>query len=403
MRATLFISTCLAALVAAGGSAPAQPVEPVPDAPDRQPDAAPDRQPDRDAAPDRAPAAEAAPRGGSRDGPAWALYHRAYAAAALGRDDDARALLLALSREHAEHPAAAVGTRMLRAFNSRGVAPAAPVTRDRDPVAGEERPTRGARAELALYQSLHGIAIGIELCVLMSCNDGAALLSLPLIAGSLALGGALITTQDGIAAGHRAAINSGTSWGAYNAGMILAMTTPEAHQTYGAALIGSQLGGLALGSALWMRDRPTEGQVALVNTFGLWSNALALLGMAALDQSFDTDDYLMAMLVVGDIGLVAGGLVASRLPDISRGRTLLLDAGGIVGAVGGMGTAVLIAGDDLGEKTAAGAALLGTVAGLAGAAYLSRDWDLPEAPPARLTLLPSAGGGLSAGVMFELD
>jgi hypothetical protein len=166
--------------------------------------------------------------------------------------------------------------------------------------------------------------------------------------------------------------------------------------------MGGQLTGLALGEVLWNQAAPTEGQVALANTFGIWSGVLTLQLMGLLEVD-DFEGAVGTMLVMVDVGLLTGAYMAYSHPSISRGRTLLIDAGGILGALAGGGTAILIGGNDVDEKVGLGSMLVGTVAGLASAAYFSRHWDSRSAPPARLSLMPHRDGGIVAGVSFDLD
>jgi hypothetical protein len=168
------------------------------------------------------------------------------------------------------------------------------------------------------------------------------------------------------------------------------------------ALMGGQLGGLALGQVLWSLAAPTEGQVALANTFGVWSGLLTLQIIALLEVN---NENTATGLILGmvDLGLVAGAYVAHRYPSISRGRTLLIDAGGIVGGLAGGGMAIIIGGNDVDDKLGLGSMLVGTMSGLVAATYFSRNWDGRSAPPVRLSLMPHQGGGIMAGVSLDLD
>jgi hypothetical protein len=80
------------------------------------------------------------------------------------------------------------------------------------------------------------------------------------------------------------------------------------------------------------------------------------------------------VVVAADLGIALGAVVAARHPEVSRGRTLVIDAGGLVGGLVGGGTAVLID-EEIGDRGMATALSLGAAAGLGLAAYLSRHWD----------------------------
>src|SRR5256885_2190601 len=86
-----------------------------------------------------------------RSDAAWQLYHDAFAALMRGESARARELASALLRDHPDHPAA----RLVRGAQL-GLAPGAVDEAAAQRDAGETA-SRGARAELALFQSLHGI------------------------------------------------------------------------------------------------------------------------------------------------------------------------------------------------------------------------------------------------------
>lgn len=417
-----------------GWARPAQP--PGADAPDADPpgvnapDAAPDADPpDIDAPPPpdtEPPSPDSGPvQVDTRGDAVWATYHAAFAAARKGQMANARALLTLLQRDHPEHPAAAQARRLVELMDIRGqtrppadslpdgdsTPPAGPIPTgpapgpDQIATAGErERPSTGARAELALMQTLNGIAVGIELCLAVECDDGESIIGLPLFGGGLALGASLGLVQD-VTPGRRALVNSGTLWGAFNGAMLIILTEPEL-ESGALTLLGAQLGGTVAGYVISRNRSITEGQVATANTVGMWSAALSGLAMVTLNQDLGDDNPQAVLLVAGGAGLLAGGLLARKFPHVSRGRTFLIDAGGIVGALGGSGLALIIGGDDTSERLASGAALVGALAGLAATTYLTRHWDTRHMPSvargARLTLMPNHDGGMSAGLRWDL-
>ncbi|MCG8417426.1 MAG: PEGA domain-containing protein [Proteobacteria bacterium] len=351
-----------------------------------------------------------------RDDAAWALYHCAYSAAARRQPDRARSLLRELVDKHAEHPAARLAAEFVAPVEAAAPDPtssematptglgAIPLTPpgQTDSSAGAhsevaEKPSRASRSELAIFQTLHGIATGIELCLAVQCESGVAVSILTLTGGSVGLSLSLVKSEGTLTPGQRALLNSGTLWGAYNGVLASRMAGFESQGTAVLLLLGQATG---LGAAgVLSRWRPTDGQVALANTFGIWSGVIAFLGMGALNIDRDAEDAYTALLLATDLGVLYGAVVAERHRH-SRGYTFLIDAGGLVGALSGYGTAVLISGDPDAQFSAS-AALAGAIVGLGSAAYLARKWDRPS-PPLRLTLLPTAGG-VTAGLAFDLD
>jgi hypothetical protein len=89
---------------------------------------------------------------------------------------------------------------------------------------------------------------------------------------------------------------------------------------------------------------------------------------------------------------------------MSRGRLFLIDAGGLLGMLSGMGIATLVS--NRFDPVMFGAwAATATAAGLGIATFLSKDLDESEREQKNdpiLTMLPISGGhpGLSVGVVF---
>lgn len=368
-------TVCSMAVIAGSGLAAAQP------APANPPPAA------------VAPAAAAAPTADPRSDAGWQLYHDAFAALMQGEASRARDLASALLRDYPDHPA----TRLVRdahlclapgAVDEHAAAAANPET--------VEAPSNGARAELALFQSLHGLALGIELCVALDCRSGEAILGAALAGSGV---GAVVSVRLDVTPGQRALLDSGTAWGAANAGLVLIATNNDHDgQTISAGLIGGQIAGLAGGAAL-IALHPTAGQVALANSGGIWTGILGVMIYDASGASLDQHARAAGSLIAIDAGIAAGGYLASRWPAISRAQTLVIDASGLAGAVGGGALGVLIAGQASDRLTPALAAV-GAVAGLGAAAYLTRDWHAGESSVQAYLAPPTHGRGGVAGIGF---
>jgi len=303
-----------------------------------------------------------------RSDAAWQLYHEVFAALMQGEPSRARELASALLRDYPDHAA----TRRIRDAHL-GLAPGAadepgPPPSDR---AGVEAPSRGARAELALFQSLNGIALGTELCLAARCDSAQAYLGPELLGAAAGTIGSLAAPD--LTSGRRALLNSGTAWGAVNAVLLLIATNHDhGDQDVAAGLLAGQGLGLLAGAALFP-FHPTAGQVALANSGGVWAGALTALTGEAIGSSLDQHARATIALIAIDGGIVAGGTLASRWPVVSRAQTLVIDAGGIAGTLGGGSLGVVISGSGNGRTTPALAAA-GAVLGLATAAYFTRDW-----------------------------
>ena len=324
-----------------------------------------------------------------RDDAGWALYHEVFAA--LTRDDrkTARVLAARLVRELPEHPAAVI-------VREHGIVE----TRSLRPVDSVERPARGARAELALFQTLHGMVVGGEACVLLECDDASAVIGLVLAGAGV---GALVSlSQDDLTSGQRALVNSGTAWGMANAGLILLVAQPDDEKAIVGGLMLGQAAGIGIGVG-HAKARPTAGQVALANSGGQWALVLTGLTLAAAEVDLDDQQLGLTLLAAADGGILAGAYLGYRRPNVSRAQTLVIDAGGIAGAVGGGSLGVVLSGS-VDDRTTPLIAAVGTVVGLATAAYLTRNWttDSDAGSSVQTYVVPvTEGRGGIAGIGFR--
>jgi hypothetical protein len=300
-----------------------------------------------------------------RSDAAWQLYHEVFGALMQGEPARARTLASALLRDYPDHAA----TRRIREAHlglAPGVAGEPVPPSDR---AGGEAPSRGARAELALFQSLNGIALGTELCLAARCGSAQAYLGLELLGAAAGTIGSLAAPD--LTSGRRALLNSGTAWGAVNAGLLLIATNHDhSDQDVAAGLLAGQGLGLLAGAALFPLH-PAAGQVALANSGGVWAGALTALTGEAIGSNLDQHAR----------ATIAGSYLASRWPVVSRAQTLVIDAGGIAGTLGGGSLGVVISGSASG-RTAPALAAAGAVIGLAAAAYWTRNWSDSGSPGA---------------------
>jgi hypothetical protein len=341
-------------LIAAGaGVAAAQPPEPQPT---REP-APPPQQ-----APSAPPPASPPPAYEARDDAAWRLYHEAFGALLQGKRRRAGALAARLRREHAGHPAAAlVDASPLALAGARGWGGQE----------SREEPTSGATAELALFQTLHGLTLGVELCIAVECDDPEPVIGLSLAGG---VAGAVLSLKalGPVTSGQRALLNSGTVWGAFNAIMAIIAGDPDDASSVALGMIGGQGLGLTIGAMLYS-SRPTAGQVALASTGGQWGGVLMGLVLTAASTDPSEAEIVLSAQIAADAGLAMGAYLATIRPEVSRAQTFVIDAGGIVGGVAGGGLGVLISGS-IDDPLTAGMAAIGVAAGLGAASYFTRNW-----------------------------
>jgi hypothetical protein len=330
--------------------------------------------------------------------PAWQLYDQAFERLVAKDTEGAGALLQRLRDQFPGHPAATQATLRLA-----DVAAATPALADQ----GAETPqtprrestSSSARAELALTMTINGVYMGYQACKLLGCQDeygdsGRGMAASLMIGGGAGLGLSLFLTQGGITQGQAQLLDSSITWGSWNS--LLLYDVIEGNRTGAAVGLAFQLGGLGAGLLLDRVWKPTSGEVAVANTAGLWTTVLTAMAFGMADETPD----LTTLVIAGDLGLVLGGVLGTHLPGISRGRTLLIDTGGILGMLAG--GLIAVAGDANSAREAFVPLFAGTAVGLAIASFATRRWDVPATPPARVSIMPMGREGWGAALSFDL-
>jgi len=326
------------------------------------------------------------------------------AEAALGFEalaaDPAAAALAERARALAEVSRAldARGTFVLRAPRPAEPAPSlAPPAAPRPP-----RLDRSGRGELALYSTAYGIWTGVATGILLESDDPRAYAALALAGGGGGLALAIYGTRgQPMPTGRTQAIEAAANWGGLNGGLIAGLADSSARGTVGATL-GAGLAGIAGAVALTKERSPSSGDVALATSGGMWGLAAGGLALTFVD---DPDDKLVfgTLLGAADAGLLAMALAARRI-DLSRGRSLMIDAGGLVGTLTGVAVPLFFESEEPAAYGAAG--LVGMGVGLASAAVLTRGWDEDDGertsssagPRAMPFVARAAAGGFTAGL-----
>jgi hypothetical protein len=306
------------------------------------------------------------------DDPAWRAYDDAFSQAAAGDRGGAGARLRRLAAQWPLHPAAVRAGALVRGGEPRP--------------AGRDAPDRVARGELVFWSTIAGLSTAENVCVIADCHSPRASAAVYTLSVGGALGLSIVATRHGVAPGEAQLYNSAQTWGIWNG---IGINHGFAHSAGEAGVaLAAQAGGLVTGIGLWQAWHPTQGDVALANSFLLWSTVLALW----VDLAADHSPTLGEVVAIGDAGLVLGGLTATQV-HMSRGRTLLIDVGGVIGVIGGG----LVAVGSHGDQAAGVSLLVGTAAGLGIAAAATNGWDAPPVAiaPARI---PVPGAAPGAGV-----
>lgn len=297
---------------------------------------------------------------------AWDRYDAAFEALAAGDQAGARATLETIVATSPDHPAAVKARARLAELGV--VAVEAPGAVDVPAPTPATTTSRVARAELVLGMTVTGVFAGIEACT-DACDQARSQAAGVMIGGGGALGLTLLASRKGIHSGEAQLYNSATTWGRWNALGALdgfPSTTKEAWLS-----LGAQAAGLGVGVGLWKLWRPSAGDVALANSGLLWGTVLSSWGQLW----FGRDPTFPAAVIAGDIGLAIGAALASEV-KMSRGRTLLIDVGGVLGSLlGGLVAVGLDSGDA--DRKIGGVMTISTALGLGLAAVATRRWDEP--------------------------
>lgn len=242
---------------------------------------------------------------------------------------------------------------------------------------GLEQPSGLARAELASFQTIHGMVLAIQMCAVLDCDleSRSGVGGLTLGAG-VGLGSSLLATGEGIYPGRAAAINSGVLWGGWLALMTTASIDDRADgDVVAGAMAAGQLGGLAgaVGLAEWLR--PTSGDVTTVNQGGVWASLYYLLVVGGIIEPDWSSQAFLAGLTTTSLVGGFGGLMLARHMPMSRGRAVVTSSGGLLGGLLGVAAPYMVLDDDITLRVASSGMTVGSLAGLLTSGYLTRNWD----------------------------
>lgn len=324
-------------------------------------------------------------------------FDQAVFALARGDEAEARTLLSAIERDAPGSERGRAARQILALLAERRVEP------EVAPIPGVMETTRDgppsiySRAELIVLQTIHGLVVGGEICVITECNGAQMVGGVLLGTGAVALVTSLILTNGGITPGQTASLDAGALWGGSLTLSLMGAIGGDDGISSGevGAVLAGQLVGMGLGQGIWMLTRAGPGDVSLASSGGLWFGTLSALTALMLATDAGIEGTTMAGVIFGGglAGLGLGATLAHYAP-MSRGRVFIIDGGALVGTLMGVGVSLLVAAD--GQEAFLPPAL-GLVAGLGLTAYLTRHFDEPEAPQVAAFATPT-DGGLLVGV-----
>ena len=232
-------------------------------------------------------------------------------------------------------------------------------------------------AELAINQ---GIAMPVIMGFLIPAGttqpeEPAIPVSMGMLGLGVGVGGAYVLDRYyNVERGHAMAVFSGEWVGLLNGYMASAIAQPRDYRGHYRYMLGGTLLGGGAGAVAGHYLDIDSGDMALINTGGIWGGILGLTSM----MFFDPDDDAGAFVrVIGamDAGMVLAGALGTRWKP-SRQRMAVINMSAVAGAGLGFGFGFFgVFYGDLGEE---GYTLLLVASGGLGAAvggYLSRNMD----------------------------
>lgn len=303
------------------------------------------------------------------------LYDRAFVKLASGDTDGAVRDLEMILLVYPADPIALKANAVLDIFYEEG-----PEDEQAKPGRrrGNEFPSGLARGELVVTQTLHGIALGIEMCIVIECDSGRSTISTLLVgAGAGLTFSLLVNREEGVYPGMASAMNSGTYWGAWQ-GLAGSMLLDLDEKETAGIMMGTQLLGLGTGYLIYNNLQPSAGDVSMATSAGLWAGLLTFFVHGATEFAASEKAIWASLLLASDAGLILGSVLTRHYP-MSRGRSLIIDASGIAGSLVGLGIPVLIQGDSPSAPFVFTGGIVGMVSGLALATWATHEnWDTPE-------------------------
>ena len=235
-----------------------------------------------------------------------------------------------------------------------------------------------SRAGLVGFGTLYTTWLGIGTLVLLEVDEPGPH-GLVLIAGPVGglLGSLSLTQESKLTDGQASLITLGGTWGIWQAVAAANLANADEKLTVGASMVGGALG-LALTNSIVRGRDISPGDATLINFGGIWGTWFAICGaMAARNRDQDNNNFILGSAMMGgNIGLSTMAAWSTKM-DMSRARARLINIGGIVGTLYGLGTSILL---DIEPENRGFWSLMGVggMVGLTAGAYFTRNYDTQE-------------------------
>ena len=243
----------------------------------------------------------------------------------------------------------------------------------------QPKPISGiSRASLVGFGTLFTTWLGVGTLILLDVDEGGPY-GLALIVGSV--GGLIsslsLTRESELSDGQASLITLGGTWGVWQAVAAANLADAGEKLTVGASMAGGAIG-LALASGIVKERDISPGDATLINFGGIWGTWFSICGaMAARDRSSDNSNFILGSAMIGgNVGLSTMAVWSTKL-DMSRARARLINIGGIVGTLYGLGASILLDIEPE-DRTFWSLMGLGGVVGLTAGSYFTRNYDTAE-------------------------
>ena len=230
------------------------------------------------------------------------------------------------------------------------------------------------RTEFAVFSTLYGLWLGGALGFIGDLEEGATILALLCGGGGLGLALGLTSDGHGLTSGQASLLTAAGFWGTFN-GLALSLGADVDEDTQIVAItLGTGILALTGAGAMATVSDPDPGDISLASSGGFWGSLLALTTILIVQPAtFQEEDFLTAMAIGADIGIIAGAITAGNV-EVSSGRMWLINVGGLAGlllsAVGSANFA-----ENSSTAVTGSMLMLGILGGLAGGALITRDFD----------------------------
>jgi hypothetical protein len=228
------------------------------------------------------------------------------------------------------------------------------------------------RVEVVTTASLYGASLGGQLAAASNADGSVAPLIVVAGLGAGLAGSIFATTDKTISEAQARLLSTGIIFGYVLTAEGLLAFAQDTGNFNGSMALGS-LVGAAVGTKLAM-DYPNMklGDVSLVNSTAVIGVISTLLGTIVLLGENVEDVDFPTVLLGATVASTGAGVALAHKWDITSGRITLINLGGLAGLLAG-GAVVALGAGSMNGRSMAAIELGSGIAGLATAAYLTRD------------------------------